>query len=622
MEHEEKKRRRSGGLATNLLLFSSSCSILLSCGGGQVGLPRLSTDWVDDGGASIDRVWQRIAAAPVPPSADVVVGVAGHDDKMIGLPLGGGAKWTVSHPLDVRPIVAGGLVVASGAGEVFAVDARSGNMLWHAPSAGLALLGAGDDGSATVVSLRTTDGSRHRLLAFGHDGQPLLSIDTEQVLGTPAVLAHLAFVPWAAQYVSVIDLNGGAEIARVTLHEQTTRAWTQGGALWFGQRNFVRFDAHIRDASHGGATTVKVQVADLPGDPKLMPAGDAHVVAAANATDEVRAFARPHATSLGADLEDGRVYATYFRLAFGTGGGGKDGVAWVHIHPSSFLGGAAEAGGVVLCDEKGTVLELAAATGGTLAEQSVGEPLRACVVNVDEHHASGAPGEAKPLAQQISDAVLTDDPQLAQAQTMLLRQLAGMPDDVATKTLVDVASDPRTSPAVLPQARDALAKRRTGASFIEAALARHYDFLNGSTRPPAVGPMARALAGMNDGAAAPLLADHLLDPADTAEDVREAAEALAIVAKPAQLPALRRFFGMYRASAPDDDVQAAVVSVARAMLAVGGSEGRAVVQAAARDANTAPGVKEQLETLLQPPAGAGDAGADGSPHAASRPNGG
>jgi outer membrane protein assembly factor BamB len=265
---------------------------------------------------------------------------------------------------------------------------------------------------------------------------------------------------------------------------------------------------------------------------------------------------------------------------------------------------------VVLCDEKGAIVELDAVTGGTVWQGSVGEPLRACVVNIDEHHPSGAPAEVKPLAQQISDAVTTDDPQLAQAQTMLLRQLSAMPDDVATKTLVDVASDPRTSSAVLPQAREALAKRRTGAAFIEAALARHYDFLSGSTRPPAVGPMARALAGMNDEVAAPLLADHLLDPADTGQDVREAAEALATVAKAAQLPALRRFFGMYRASAPDADVEAAVVSVARAMVAVGGTEGKAVVQAAAHDPNTLPGVRDQLETLLTAKTGAADAGTD------------
>jgi outer membrane protein assembly factor BamB len=611
---------RRGGRWAALVVAILACG---ACGGGQARLPRLSTDWTDDGGASIASVWQKVGTMPVPPSADVVVGVAGQDDKMVGLPLDGGAKWSLSHPLDARPVVAGGVVVGSGAGEIFAVDAHSGKILWHTPTPGLALLGAGDDGTTTVVSLRTTDGSRHRLLGLSREGLLLLAVDTDKAIGTPAVLAHLAFVPWAGQYVSVIDLNGGDEIARVTLREETSRAFTEGGALWFGQQNFVRFDARIREASRGTASKVIVSLQGLPGDPKLMPPGSAHVFATANAADEVRAYARVDGTSDGASLADGRVYATYFRLALGVNAGEKNEVAWVHLHPTSFLGGGAEAGGVVLCDDKGEVLELDARTGGTLSQTSLGEPLRACVVHVDAHRPSGSPAGVKPLAQQISDAVLADDPQLALAQKQLLSTLGALPDEDATKTLIDLASDPRTSPAILPDARSELGNRRTGASFLEAALARHYDFLGGTLRPPPVGPMARAVATMNDKTAAPLLADHLLDPANTGEDVREAAAALAVVAKPDEMPALRRFFGMYRASASDEDLAAAVVSVARAMLAVGGRDGLALVEGAANDPNTAPDVKDRLEELLTAPGSGstvstGDAGAHGASGPASR----
>jgi hypothetical protein len=62
----------------------------VACGGGQTRLNLFSTDWTDDNGASIDRVWQRIGSKPVPPAVDVVVGVAGRDDKMIGLDLASG----------------------------------------------------------------------------------------------------------------------------------------------------------------------------------------------------------------------------------------------------------------------------------------------------------------------------------------------------------------------------------------------------------------------------------------------------------------------------------------------------------------------------------------------------
>jgi outer membrane protein assembly factor BamB len=276
-------------------------------------------------------------------------------------------------------------------------------------------------------------------------------------------------------------------------------------------------------------------------------------------------------------------------------GATKGKLAWVHLAGADYIGGAAAAGGVVLCDEQGKVVELDAKTGGTVGEMDLGEPVRACVVNVDARRVNGTPTDAMPLAQQLAAVVRTDDPQLVVAQKLLLRELATTEDEVATRTLVDLASDVRTSPDLLVAARTALANRRNGATFMEAALARHYDFLKDVLRPPPVGPMAQALGAMKDKAAAPLLASHLLDPADSEDDVRQAAAALAVVAGPPELPTLRQFFGMYRASAADDDVSAALVSVGQALLQL---EDPGVVVAAAKDPSTVPYARERLEALV------------------------
>jgi outer membrane protein assembly factor BamB len=248
---------------------------------------RFSTDWTDDGGVSIGRIWDKIGSTPVPPSADVVIGVAGNTDKLVGLPLGGGSKWTFAHPLDARPVVAGGVVIGSGGGEVFALDARTGSVVWRRPTGGLTMLGAGDDGSVSVVTFKRAGGVGSSLLAVTHDGQVVSQIETDKALGAPAVLAHLAFVPWVGQYVSVLDLSSGDEVARVTLREQTTRAWTQAGSLWFGQGSFVRFDARIRDASKGQATKVVLPARELPGTPVVVPPGSEPVMAVAGAGDKV-----------------------------------------------------------------------------------------------------------------------------------------------------------------------------------------------------------------------------------------------------------------------------------------------------------------------------------------------
>lgn len=591
----------------------AATAALVACGGGQTKLDLFSTNWTDDGGVSIGHVWQRVGSAPIAPSADVVIGVAGHTDKLIGLPLGGGSKWTFAHPLDARPVVAGSVVVASGGGEVLALDAKTGSVLWRRPTGGLPLLGAGDDGTVTVVTFRRAGNTGSVLLAVGHDGQVVRQIETDKPLGAPAVLAGLAFVPWAGQYVSVIDLANGDETARVTLRQQTSRAWTEGGSLWFGQVGFVRFDDRIRQASQNKATALSVPMRELPGTPKLMPSGSAPLPAVANAEDKTRIYARPEGTDAGAALADGRWYATYFRLAMGFGAG-KGKLAWVHSHGADFLGGDAAAGGVVLCDEQGKVTELDAKTGGVLSEADLGEPVEACVVNVDGEHLHGTPADAKPLADQLASAVLADDPQLVEAQKLLLRELSSLEDETATKTLVDLASDPRTSPDLLVVARKALAARRNGASYMEAALERHYDYLHDVLRPPPVGPIAQALGAMKERGAASLLAAHLLDPADTDDDVKDAAAALAVVAGADQLPTLRQFFAMYRATAADDDIAAAVVSVGQALLALEDETGRAVVAAAAKDPATVDYARERLEALLasQPAPSPGNASESGA----------
>jgi outer membrane protein assembly factor BamB len=579
--------------------------VVASCGGGQAHPARFSTDWTDDGGASIGHVWDRVGGSTIAPSADVAVGVAGHTDKLIGLPLGsGGAKWTFAHPLDARPIVTGDVVVASGGGEAFALNAKSGSVIWRRPTGGVPLIGAGDGGTVSVLTFRKSGGTGSTLLAIAHDGSVVQQIETDRPLGMPSVLGRLAFVPWAGQYVSVVDLSTGDEVARVTLREQTTRAWTQAGSLWFGQAGYIRFDARIRDASRGKATSLTLPMRELPGTPKLMPPGDP-LGPVAGAEDKVHLYARPTSAGDAAAFDSGRWYATYFRLAMGFGTD-KGKLAWVHSHPTNFLGGAASSGGVVLCDEQGKITTLDAKTGSVLSEADLGEQVESCTVSIDGLAASGNPADVKPLAQQLADAVTADDPQLVVAQKLLLRELASVEDDTATKTLVDLASDPRTSPDLLGGARTALANRRNGASYMEAALAKHYDFLKDVLRAPPVGPMAQALGAMKEKAAAPLLAAHLLDTADTDDDVKQAAAALAVVAGPDQLTALRQFFGMYRASAENDDIASAVVSVGQALLTLNEA---ARVADAAKDDTTVSYAKERLQALLaaQPPAAANPA---------------
>ena len=55
------------------------------------------------------------------------------------------------------------------------------------------------------------------------------------------------------------------------------------------------------------------------------------------------------------------------------------------------------------------------------------------------------------------------------------------------------------------------------------------------------------------------LAEHLLDPADTEDDVKRAADALVKLATAEEVPELTQFFGTYRATAPNEEMEQAVL---------------------------------------------------------------
>jgi outer membrane protein assembly factor BamB len=571
----------------------------VACGGGQTHPHLFSTNWSDDGGQSIESVRSRIGHARAPIGTDLAIGIVGNLDTVVGLPLGGGARWRFGpHPLDGRPLVAANIVVASGGGELFALDAGTGKKLWARPTGGLALHGAGDDGSVTVVTMASPTGAGATLLAVTRDGTVVRQIETDKVLGAPAVLERLAFVPWGNQYVTVLDLAAGGEVGRVLLREKTSRAWTTGGTLYFGEVGLFRFDDRIKDASKNQATHLGLPARELPGTPRLIAPGDEGLGATSSAPDSIRLYARPTPASEPLGFDDDRFYATYFKLVMGFTAG-KGSLAWVHTHPSDVVAGAATEGGVLVCDTEGKVTVLAAKTGGRISELDFGEPIKSCVVQVDGFTPRGVVEDPGPLAKQLERALENGDLELATAQRLLLRELATLADEEATKTLIDIASDPRTSPLLLGEARAELAGRRNGARFMLDALGRHYDFLKDVLRGPPVGPLAQALGAMNEKGAAPLLASHLLDPADTDDDVMQAAAALVLVAGAPEVPTMKQFFAMYR-DAPEEpaEVPAAVASVGQALLKVDGAAGRATVDLALAHPFTNGAVKAKLQAIL------------------------
>lgn len=574
--------------------FGICCSLVQGCAG-DPGRPRtFSTDWIDDQGKSIAAVQARLQGARPGVSTDLVVSVV-DKDRLIGTPLSAGAPWTARHALDARPIIAGGVVIVSGGNEIAALDATNGKKLWARPTGGLPLLGAGDDGNTTAVSLARGGGST--LLVIGRDGSVKRQIETDKVIGDPAVIAGVVFVPWANQYVSAIDASTGDEIGRVTVRDKVSRAIAIGGALYFGELAYVRFDDKIALASRGQANRVSLPSRELPGTPRLLVPGTEKLPPFANAHDRDRLFGRPSADATPLTMDSTRFYASYYRLVFGfESAGGR--LAWVRTHAHDFIGGDAVLGGVLLCDEEGKIVVLDAQTGQVALEKPIGEPIKSCVVQADTFRAPKPSGAAPILGAQIAEAVTIREATLATAQRLLLRELATLEDESATKTLIDIASDPRSVPVLVADARAALATRRNGASFMLAALGKHYDYLHDVLASPPVGPIADALAAMKDAHAPALLAAQLFDPQISDDDVKRAAGALATIGTEKERKPLEQFFAMYRGTAPSEDVAVAAASAAEALLRIDPKGTRGAVDAAFRDSMTNPIVKARLEALL------------------------
>ncbi len=575
-------------------ILGLACIAFVACGGGQTHPNLFATDWEDDGGKSIAAVEARIGAAKPAIGADVAVGVGGNSDKVVGVPLAGGNPWTFAHAVDVRPTIAGSVVVGEGGGELFALDAATGRKLWARQVGPMSMRGAGDDGKITVVSLAGSTGSV--LLAVDRDGNVARQIETDKGLGVPAVLGGFAFVPWQNQYVSVLDLANGEEAGRVLIRGKVSHAFAEGGALFFGEQDLFRWDDKIKNASRNQATHIALPQRELPGTPSLMAPGDEKLGPVALALDKTRMYARATASEPIA-FDSNRFYGTYFRLAMAFDSQTTK-LAWVYSNKVDLVGGAAGPSTFVLCDEEGKVVVLDAATGGVERELSLGGPIKSCVAQADGLAAS-APQPPPPLAQQIAAALTNRDSEMVSGQRLLLRELATLEDESVTKTLVDLASNPLTAPILITDSRVALAARRNGAKYMLEALARHYDFLRDVLLTPPVGPIAQALAAMKEKQAAPLLAAHLLDPADTDDDVKQAAAALVELGDSSQVPALKQFVTLYRAAADSEQVAAAVVSAGQALLAFGGPDGRKIVDAALADPMTVEMVKSRLSAVEQ-----------------------
>ena len=112
-------------------------------------------------------------------------------------------------------------------------------------------------------------------------------------------------------------------------------------------------------------------------------------------------------------------------------------------HPADVIGGDASTARSSCATSTARSTMLGAQSGGRMGELDLGEPIKSCIVQSDQFAPARRAGEDRVARAADLDELGTDEAQLATAQRFLLRELATLDDEIATKTLVDLATQTR-----------------------------------------------------------------------------------------------------------------------------------------------------------------------------------
>jgi hypothetical protein len=515
-------------------------------------------------------------------------------------------QWRVELPVSTPPLLAPGVIAVGSGDELVALSPEDGRRLWALPAHRAAALALTADAGQTAI-LWGDRRARRWVSTYDHRARERLRVTAAAWLGPPVLLASTLLVPSGDGYLSALDVAAGTERARVRLGSAPLEPlWTQAG-LFFGGPPWIEL------AREGPPY-------DLPRRPLPGPvqAGPVDLIApgfGAPAEEVTRLYVRPTHTRT---YEQNDVYmATYGRIVVGFERDGGT-LTWVAALPGRVLGAMALSGGFVVCDASGGVRLLAAQTGRVERQWQLARRrpvargsalLSACalsrgrVLGPAAGDADARRGAAKeqpePLLDQLARVLALSDPGLSGGQRFLSRELAARAEPDATRVLIELVTRRNLDRVLQSEAEDLLATRRNGVDHMLAALSGAEA--RGEEALPPIAPLGEALAALDERRAAPWLARQLNRPAHAPSAVARAAAALEQLASEAEYAELSVFFSLHRTNADGPEWEAAVVSIGRTLLRVGGQKARALLQFATRDPLTIPRVRSALEQALGGP---------------------
>jgi hypothetical protein len=531
--------------------------------------------------------------APAPFAAVVASSVSGLTGSALEPEPNERQPWQHEAVIAEPPLLARRVVVFGEGTRLVALDAASGASLWSIERGNAHLEALADDGTLSALVLSSARRDQRWLRVVDRSGRERLHSAALPGLGAVALIAGTLLVPWGGHLLSTVDVGSGAELTRSTvdpaLHD----------ALWIGRELFIAGPPWWR-LGRIPALGQALPPRPLPGDAQI----GAESIAPGSDPELTRRFVMP----APAGAEPAPFLASYGRLLLSFEGS-RGSLQWVRVLPGAVLGALAADGSYATCDSTGAVRVLSADGSRSLVALRLSRARRAeaalssCVLGAGvawpRVEAAAEERAPEPLIEQLAQVLTLSDPDLANAQRFLARELAARPEPEATRALIALAARRSADPILQSEAEDLLATRRNGQEFMLEALERAGPRSADPVSRAPIGALADALLALGEQKAAPLLAAQMNQLGHSPQELERVARALEKLATEEEYAPLVVFFSVYRTSADQPQLLEAVSAVGRTLLRIGGAPARRLAEIALRDPLTVPGIRAALQTALQ-----------------------
>ncbi len=578
---------------------------------------RLSSDENNEYALREALARRQLPAAPAPVNSSgqprVFVLTAGSPKTIVAYDLAAGSVlWKADADVQSRIAVGGDFIVALEGKQIVARDQNRGAPRWKIDVGGTFIGVAAD--AERVYLTHKKNGSTWFLTAYsGSSGAELWSADAAGQLGAPAAHGGVVYVPFLAQWLTIVDGRTGKQLTRVRgIDEQISMLRVTSQVAYFGSKQGVfRLDERSASGKRAEATYGQVKI---PAQLERTTYGrDAYdpIHQTYTAADRSRVLWSSEPTTSGPMKLTAEGYAIhYFRYVLGFGNDGE--LRWAYSHPRVELV-ASEHTGVVIAGvaANGDIVALDPRTGAVRARKSLGTtaPVLGATFDADGWHPSGAT-EPVDTAGALVTIARDRDARFDRVKELAVGALAKLPGPAVTSELLAILEDTRAPQRLKDTVVDLLVARRDPASLavLTQQLAVKTDYLAG-TQSDALAAVARAIAGLAGTALDPkqveltlvALQDHLDAPTTASPELVHVIAAMVAIGGGAERPALASHLLLYHA---DDDRGSDATwqkAIVEGLSATASPRDRVVLRYVARDPRSKPGLVALIQESIGPP---------------------